>query len=218
VLCRTKKRIGQLAQAEPGKQTTEARALDAKLGGRPRDGLVDRSAVLRVGIRGIMRGWSLSHAKPFCKVWHYPAALPNRDSIMTPRIRGEWSGLAPVEIWISKPLSYTMLPSHARARFHPVATWPAVARGPQGGCIVPPQLPGGDRRGMPAPKLWRRSRDPRLHGPDRNYQVSTIHDLTNSHSPRTTPAVKVGTVHPAVPTPWPPIWRIEIRPPTRRWY
>jgi hypothetical protein len=90
-----------------------------------------------------MRAWSLSHAKPFCKVWHYPAALPNRDSIMTPRIHGERPGSTPVEIWISKPVSYTMLPSRARARSHPVANWPAVARGPQGGCVLPPQLPGG---------------------------------------------------------------------------
>jgi len=67
MLCRTENRVGQLAQAEPGKQTTEARALDAKLGGRPSDGLVAGSVVLRLGDRWDMRAWSLSHANRSAK-------------------------------------------------------------------------------------------------------------------------------------------------------
>lgn len=138
MLCRTENRVRQLAQAEPGQQTTEARALDAKLDGRPSDGWIARRVVLRLGKRRNMRDRLLSHAKPFCKVWHYQAALPNRHSIMTPRIHGQRPGSTLVEIWISKPLSYTMLPTHARARSHWPAEWSAVARGPQGGCVLPP--------------------------------------------------------------------------------
>lgn len=138
MLCRTENRVRQLAQPEPGKQTTEARALDAKLDRRPSDQWIARRVVWHLGERRKMRDRLLSHAKPFCKVWHYPAALPDRHSIMTPRIHGLRPGSTPVEIWISKPVSYTMLPSHARARSHSAARWSAVARGPQGGCALPP--------------------------------------------------------------------------------
>jgi hypothetical protein len=125
MLCRTENRIGQLAQAEPGEQSTEARALDGKLGGRP-SGVVARSALRRFRGRGNMRDWSLSHATPFLRglavfggVARSRFMLPDRDSIMTPRIHGAWPGSTPVEIWISKPLSYTMLPTHARGRPSP---------------------------------------------------------------------------------------------------
>ena len=63
MLCRTENRIGQLAQAESGEQTTESRALDAELGGRPTGGLVAWDALLGFRKRGNLRDWSLSHAK-----------------------------------------------------------------------------------------------------------------------------------------------------------
>jgi hypothetical protein len=49
-----------------------------------------------------------------------PTSWLCHDSIMTPRIRHRRHGSTPVEIWISKLLSYTMLPALARAR-----SWPA---------------------------------------------------------------------------------------------
>jgi hypothetical protein len=83
------------------------------------------------------------------EVWRYPAAvpdrdsmLPDRDSIMTPRIHGARPGSTVVEIWISKPPSYTMLPAHARVGATRLPKGLSVARGPQGGCVPPPQPPG----------------------------------------------------------------------------
>ena len=215
MLCRTENRVGQLAQAESGKQTTEARALDAKLGRRPSDRWVVQSAVLRLGERGDVRDRSLSHAKPFCKVWHYPAALPVVISIMTPRIHGQRPGSARVEIWISKRLSYTMLPTHARARSRPAVKELVVARGPQGGCAVPPQPSTWHASIQTVASLLRSWSSP---PPDDNSQVLGAHDFAHFSIPRTTPAVELGTDHPAAPTPRPSLWRIEIGPPTRPSY
>jgi hypothetical protein len=60
-IVRTENRIGQLTQTEPGEEAAEARALDAKLGGGPRDGVI---ALLRLLRRARVKG-SLGHAKPF---------------------------------------------------------------------------------------------------------------------------------------------------------
>jgi hypothetical protein len=59
---RTENRIGQLTQTEPGEETAEAGALDAKLGGWPGGGVVALRYLLR---HARVEWWSLAHAKPF---------------------------------------------------------------------------------------------------------------------------------------------------------
>jgi len=59
----TEQRIGQLAQAEPGKKATESRALDPKLGGGTAGGIAVRTERRRKTCRCVELG-SLSHAEP----------------------------------------------------------------------------------------------------------------------------------------------------------
>jgi hypothetical protein len=122
-IVRTENRIGQLTQTEPGEEAAEAGALDAKLGGGPRDGVI---ALLRLLKRAWVQG-SLGHAKPFLQSLALFGVVHRHDSILTPRFLPGRPACLMLEIWISKLPSYTMLPAYARARLSPDVDWFSVA-------------------------------------------------------------------------------------------
>jgi hypothetical protein len=79
-IVRTENRIGQLTQTESGEEAAEAGALEAKLGGGPRDGVI---ALLRLLRRARVKR-SLGHAKPFLQSLALFGVVTGHDSILTP--------------------------------------------------------------------------------------------------------------------------------------
>ena len=137
---------------------------------------------------------------------------------MTPRIRGDWPKRLLLGVWISKLLSYTMLPTHARAGFPPVVSRPSVARRPHGGCILPPQAWGCPDVARQQPNC---GAAPAIQGPAASVLITKCAwGMCLSISTRSARVLR-SSLEPATPrrpSTWFSTWQLETRPPTRPSY